>query len=61
MRLLSIVRVICCPTDELHSGVAVATARKAIQEFDHQVKWKFQPYGGSSAHGIAGITKLYRP
>jgi len=27
----------------LHGGVPIETERKAIQEFDHEVKWKFQP------------------
>jgi hypothetical protein len=34
--------VICCPTHESHGGVPVETEQKAIQEFDHEVKWKFQ-------------------
>ena len=36
------VGVICCPTHESHGGVPVETELKAIQEFDHEVKWKFQ-------------------
>ena len=35
--------VMCCPTHESHSGVPVETERKAIQEFDHEVKWKSHP------------------
>jgi hypothetical protein len=36
------VGVICCHTHESHGGVPVETERKTIQEFDHEVKWKFQ-------------------
>ena len=35
-------KAICRLTNESHSGVPEATDGKAIQEFDLEVKWKFQ-------------------